>query len=591
MSDRTKAILLILFLTFVVYSNSLGGEFVSDDEYFVVKNVNVKSLRNIPDFFMNRSAVAFADLALDVYRPVTTLSYAIDYMFWKLDAFGYHVVNVLFHSFNAVLLCIFLYALFGDIWVALFASLFFALHPVETEVVAWISGRSSVLFLFFYLSAFLLYIRGKILPSLALFAVSLFSKEMAITLPALLVAYDIHFPDKEPLKLRIRIRKYIPYFVMAAVFILVRAFVLKRVSQCGWWGDNPYYTFLSMSVSFLDYLKMLVLPVNQCAFYITNVYTTVFHPKVLMGAALLAASLLSIPFVFKRSRRASFFICWFFITILPVSNIVPLKALMAERFLYIPSIGFCVLLAMALRKRKKMIAMAAAVSIVIIYGLLTMIRNEDWRDPVLLAKSIIKVSPQNPWGYSCLGSAYLGDERYADAEKALKKALALSRDYSSPKTALGFCYVKSGKYEEAIVLLTESLKVDPRNLETMNLLGVCYGSLKNYDEAVKLFEGSIAIDPTFVSAYLNLGATYEFRQEHGKAIAEYNRALSRSRGAQDKALLHVRIGDAYIKMKDTVKARAEYNTALSICGDKFDELKKVAASRLTRLDELQNPAK
>jgi len=588
-SDRTKAILLIFFLTLVVYSNSLGGEFVSDDEYFVVKNVNIKSLKNIPDFISNRSAVAFADLSLDVYRPVTTLSYAIDYFFWKLNTLGYHLVNVFFHSLNAILLCIFLYALFGDIWIAAFASLFFALHPVETEVVAWISGRSSVLFLFFYLSALLLYIRGKILPSLALFAVSLFSKEMAVTLPILLVAYDIHFPKIEPLKRKVY--RYVPYFLMVLGFILIRIFVLKRISQCGWWGNSPYHTFLSMSVSFLDYLKVLILPVDQCAFYITNVYTTVFHPKVLLGLSLLAVSLASIPLVFKRSKHASFFICWFFITILPVANIVPIRALMADRFLYIPSIGFCVILAMVLRKQKKTIAMAAAVSIVIIYGLFTVIRNEDWKDPILLAKSIIRVSPQNPWGYTCLGSAYLGDEKYAAAEKALKKALALSRDYSAPKTALGFCYIRSGKYEEAINLLKESLKSDPRNLETLNLLGVSYGSIKKYDEAIKEFENSIAIDPTFVNAYLNLGATYEFMQKHDSAIGEYNRALARSKNVQDVALLHVRIGDVYIKMKDFARARKEYDTSITLCGDKFKELAKVANSRITGLDKIQQSEK
>lgn len=581
MGDRTKAIFLILFLTLAVYSNSLGGEFVSDDEYFVVKNVNIRSLKNIPDFFSNRSAVAFTDLSFDVYRPVATLSYAVDYFLWKLNVFGYHLVNVLLHSFNAILLFIFLYALFGDIWIALFASLFFALHPVQTEVVSWISGRSSILFMLFYLSALLLYVRGKILPSLALFTVSLFSKEMAVTLPFLLVAYDIHFPNKEPV--RRRIYRYIPYFIAVAVFVLVRALVLKRVSQCGWWGDSPYHTFLSMSAVFLDYIKILILPVKQCAFYVTRICTTISDPKAMLGLALLLASLGSVPLIFRRSRKISFFVCWFFITILPVSNIVPLKALMAERFLYIPSIGFCVILAAMLKKQRRQIATAAAVSIIIIYGFLTVIRNEDWRSPVRLAKSIIKVFPHNTWGYSCLGSAYLGDGNYAEAEKALKKAIALSDDYPTPKTALGFCYIQYERYEEAADLLTQSLGMDPRNLDTMNLLGVCYGSLKRYDESIRQFENSIAIDPTFTAAYLNLGATYEAMKEHQKAIDSYKRALVRLRGAQDLALLHMRIGDAYARANDPAMARKEYLTAISICGNDFKESIKAANSRLSHL--------
>ena len=94
MTIRSKAVLLILFLSVIVYSNSLGGEFVYDDEYFVIKNITIRNLANIPQFFTSRNAVAFSALAEDVYRPIATLSYAFDYFFWKLNVFGYHLVNL-----------------------------------------------------------------------------------------------------------------------------------------------------------------------------------------------------------------------------------------------------------------------------------------------------------------------------------------------------------------------------------------------------------------------------------------------------------------------------------------------------------------
>ncbi len=123
-----------------------------------MKNINIRNLENFFSFFTNPAAVAFAELAEDVYRPITTASYAIDYFLWKLDTFGYHLTNVLFHSFNAILLFIFLYAVFADLFFALVASLLFVSHPVQTEVVSWISGRASVLFLFFYLSSLIFYV-------------------------------------------------------------------------------------------------------------------------------------------------------------------------------------------------------------------------------------------------------------------------------------------------------------------------------------------------------------------------------------------------------------------------------------------------
>jgi tetratricopeptide (TPR) repeat protein len=263
---------------------------------------------------------------------------------------------------------------------------------------------------------------------------------------------------------------------------------------------------------------------------------------------------------------------------------------MAERFLYIPSIGFAALLAMLLGRRKKAAMLALAVSIVVTYSILTMARNEDWKDPVFLAKSIIRVSPQNEWGYMCLGGAYLGDDRYAEAEKAFKKAIALAGDYSSPKTGLGVCYLNLGKYEEAIKLFKESLSLDLRDVDTISSLGVCYGKLKRYGEAIKQFKDAIAVNPTFVAAYLNLGATYEAMSDLKEASEVYKTALQKIKSPQDIALIHVRIGDVYLKTNKFTEAGEEYRKAVSICGGKFPELEKIALSRfdnITRSEKKQ----
>ncbi len=594
--DRVKALLLIFFITVTIYSNSLGGRFVYDDEYFVVKNITLRNLDNIPSFFYNRSANAFADLSQDVYRPVTTITYAVDYALGKLNTFGYHLVNVLLHSFNAMLLFLFLYLVFGNIPLALMTSLFFACHPVQTEVVSWISGRASVLFLFFYLSALIFYVlflrRSKkqyFIYSLVLYAFSLFSKEMAVTLPLVLIVYDLHFLRRDNDSLRSKICRYLPYFILTAFFIFIRAVVLKRVSQCDWWGGSPYNTFFTMSRVMIDYVKVLLVPVKLCAYRIIDISVSVAETRVLASLALLAISAAAIPFIFRASRRVSFAICFFFITMLPVSNIVPLKALMAERFLYLPSIGFCLCLALAVERigrtgvfNKKRVFVTSLIAFIIIlfYSSRTMIRNEDWKDAVTISKSIVAVSPLNPWGFTSLGTAYLEEEKYGEAVKSLKKAIALSRDYVSPKNALGFCYLKMDRYDDAIQFLKEALRLKPGDLEVINSLAVAYASQKKYEEAIKYLEESIRLEPSYVHAYLNLGSVYEHRREFDKALTEYRRVAQNTNSAQEIAISYIRIGDTYIKLGLKDKAREYYNKARDMCGRGLEELRKVAVDRM-----------
>jgi len=593
---KLKAILLIFCVVIIVYSNSLGGEFIFDDDYFILRNVNIRNLENMPSFFSNRSATAFTGLSEDVYRPLTTVTFALNYFFGKVNPFGYHLVNVLFHAFNAILLFLFLYMLFGNIPLALFASLFFACQPVQTEVVSWISGRSSVLFFFFYLLALIFYVRFRqgarkkdFIYSILFCAFSLFSKEMAVTLPFVLIACDMHFFRDGTL--RNRISRYAPYFALLIFFLVSRSVTLERVSQCGWWGGSPYYTFLTMARVIIDYIKLLIWPARLCAFYTVDISRSMAELSVAASLGLLILLAASLPFIFKRSRRASFAICFFFISLLPVSNIIPLKALMAERFLYLPSVGFCLLLALCIERlgaiklkgiveNGRGVAGLLAVAVVIAYSARTVARNEDWRDMMILTRSIIAVSPMNPWAYNALAAAYLSQGKNEEALKPLRKAIEFSTDYSSPRSAMGFAYRELGRLDESLKALKEAVAMNPDSLEAINSLGVTYAQMKRYDEAAKEFESAIKLSPYYIDAYLNLGATYERLQQWDKAIEVYGMIAKRTNSIQDIAISYVRIGDAYFRTKRQEKAKEYYNKALALCGNGLEALKKVVQGRL-----------
>ena len=577
---KLKAALLIFFATLIVYSNSLGGEFAWDDEYFVVKNSRIRTLDGIASFFTNPSTAAFGGLAKDIYRPITVLSYALNYRFSGLDAFGYHLINVLIHSFNAILLFLLLYYLFNDLSIAFFASLLFACHPVQTEVVSWISGRSSILALFFYLISLICYVKRYRIFSIFAFALALFSKEMAVTLPLVLILYDIHFGEKT--KWKNKAFGYLPYFILTALFIIARSVLLNKVSQTGWWGGSPYHTFLTMSKVMVSYLKILAAPIKLCAFYSIRPSQSITAAGVAPSVGILILIFGALPFIYRRSKELSFAVLWFFVTILPVSNIVPLKALMAERFLYIPSIGLILAAVLIIKRlsKKTVVAALVASTLVAAYSLRTIARNEDWKDAVHISESIVKIDPMNSWGLTSLGSAQMEKGDYENALRSLKKAVAVSPDYSSARNALGFYYLERGSYADAAGEFEAGIKLDPDDAEMPNSLGIAYANLKKYEDAEKQFKAALEKSPAFVTAYLNLGALYETKKEYEKALAEYNKVLSKTKTRSESAFAHIRIGDVYKKTGQTERAKEFYRKVVKVCGDDLHEAKKAAEERL-----------
>jgi tetratricopeptide (TPR) repeat protein len=354
-------------------------------------------------------------------------------------------------------------------------------------------------------------------------------------------------------------------------------------------------------------------PSGLNAFRVSGVVTSIADPRAVFSLAVLAAVFAALPFAYRHARGISFAVWWFFITLLPVSNIVPIRAVMAERFLYLPSIGFCLLAAICIERigligsgkgdkpgaepaagekaapacgRLSVFARMAAVSVtavlIIACSARTMIRNEDWKDAVSITRSILKIDPLNPWAFTSLGAAYSGQERHQEAVKPLLKAIALSGTYFAPRNILGFSYLEMGRFDEAIKVLEGALKINPDSLEALNSLGVAYASVGRYKDAVKQFERSIKIDGTFANAYVNLGTTYDRMGRPDKALEAYGMVESITRSKQDIAIACIRMGDVYMKTGRRDRAREYYAKAAGLCGRGMDELKRIAVERQRR---------
>ncbi len=379
-------------------------------------------------------------------------------------------------------------------------------------------------------------------------------------------------------------------------FILTRSILVGEVGQFSGWGE-PYHVFLTMLKVVVDYIKILFLPVTLCAVgYDISISKSILEPSVLVSAGILAVILVSLPFMYRRFRVIAFSILLFMITLLPVLNIIPIKALEAERFLYLPSLGFCVFIAFiisAADKRFKRplvkngprIAIVIAFALIAFYALRTSARNNDWVDEITIGRKTVEARASGAWGITTVGQNYLESDNYKEAIKYLEKAVFQAPEYDLAYNLLGTAYFKTGRYRDAAMAFTKALRINRSSSVPMhNMLGVSYASLKRYDDAEKQFKLAIREDPSFVNAYLNLGRLYEMRGDYPGALKQYLRgAVYSCKNSYLAAVIYIRIGDLYAKTNEAPRAREYYLKAKKAIGAENKGLQNLIETKLNTL--------
>ncbi|MFQ5953195.1 MAG: tetratricopeptide repeat protein, partial [Candidatus Omnitrophota bacterium] len=557
-------ILLIISIGIIVYSNSLGNDFVWDDETFIIMNDYIKNLSFAPLYFTSRYALASGDLAHENYRPFLPLSYAIDYFVWKLDPMGYHLTNLVFHVLNALLLFYVVILITKDRYIAFFSSLIFLTHPVQTEAVTWISGRADVMFLFFFLSSFILYIKygnsGKLFFysfSLLSFIFALFSKEMAASLLFVFILYDWLYGKEK--RLGPRVIAYFPFLLVLGLYILIRFAILGRFAQTGYWTGDFYTTFLSMLKGVMYYIKVLLYPVGLCADHLTfPISRSIKDPLILFSLFVIMALLALSFFLAKRMKNVSFSILLFFITLAPVANIIPIKILIAERFLYLPLAGFAVLVAAIVRffyikfSGKPVIKyplLVFSAALIFVYSSLTLARNHDWADEVVFNEKIIEVYPDNPRAHYNLAFALMrreGDLRRSHEE--LKKTIQIMPEHYRARMLLASQYVYAGRPEDAINELKRVIEIKPELSDAYKRLAYVYEMQEKYDNALGQYERLLAWDPLDLEANAGIANLYALRGEEERSTQAYKQILSKEelyRGRPQYAVVYLELGSVY----------------------------------------------
>ncbi len=502
-------ILVVIFLlTIVAYSKSLQGDFVWDDIPQIVDNPYIKDLSNIPYFF-KKGVWAASRLGLEsnpYYRPVVLSSIALDYKLWKLNPAGYRITNLLLHLILIYLVYLFSFMLLKDRPAALLSSALFGLFPPDTEVVAWISGRTDMIAGIFLISAFILH-NKKIYLSLILFILSLLSKETSSVLPLIIWAYGIVNGEKPYNALKATI----PYLIILLLYLFFRIIIFE--------GSN-----LGMSLSLSNFILLLKAILHYMRFFILP-WPVVFIPNqafpdtLLMDIAGAIVFSCLILFLLKKQKWITLFLLsWIFLTLLPslLTLFNPMINTIAYRFLYLPSVGYAMLAGLfimnALRGSRRYIRFAflsIASVILVLYSMIVYISGYNYMSTISLWENSLRYFPDSYFAHASIG--FFLDHEPERQIYHLRKAIEL--DPSAPiigniYIALGTAFGRTGDYTSARGYLLKGIEKSITNSARSvgyNSLGNIYYLEGNLPQAMAMYKKAIEIDDMNKEAYFNLG--------------------------------------------------------------------------------------
>jgi Flp pilus assembly protein TadD len=579
-TDR-KIALFLLVLTLLVYVRAAWFPFISyDDNLYITQNHTVQQ-----GLTWSGLAWAFTTLHAANWHPLTWLSLMLDVQLFGLRPGALHMVNVLFHAVNAVLLFLILVRTTGARWRSAFVAALFALHPLHVESVAWVAERKDVLSVFFGLLAIWAYVRYAERPELSrylwailFFILSLLSKPMLVTMPFLLLLLD-YWPlcrisgsfmprhgdarSMPAVTIRRALLEKIPLLALSALSSIVTVVAQKR-------GDT---IDLSLSlgvrlanavVGYMRYLGKTFWPGSFAVFYP--------HPgsSLPMWQAVGAFSLLLLitVFVVLRLRRSPWLGVgwfWFMGTLIPVIGLIQAGAQsIADRYTYIPLIGIFIMIAWEVphllkgaRLGTRTLGIASVLVIAVLAGL-TWRQLGFWRSDETLFRHALSVTDNNCVALASLAEALLrkGDTGDAygyfqktlrlcpndeqswynlgvlqkdrgelpEAEYSFREALRLKPKYIMAWSNLCAVYLASGRVPEAIDALLEATRLAPRDALIQFNLGSVYGKAGRFAEAADAYRKAVQLKPDYADAWNNLGIAYKNLGRISEAAAAFLRA-------------------------------------------------------------------
>lgn len=563
---RRAAIAVLLVAAFAVgaYLHTFYYPFQFDDHLYVI------------DYNRNNGLAAF----WPPYgtRYVTYLSFAINYRLGGLSTFGYHLTNLLIHIANGLLVCLFtvltlktprmkkaISGEFPGFHVGIIAALVFTAHPVQTEAITYISQRFASLATLFYLLAITLYLSWRLSSgggkrvlayagALACTLIAQKTKEISFTLPFMVVFFELVFFEG-PYRSARRLLPLLP-FISAALIIPLTIFGVDisitgapgsvgegiRHAQLVDLANLSRYDYLMTQFRVVvTYLRLLVLPVGQTLDYDYPMYTSLLAPPVLFSflflLGLFALSVYGFAWSFIRKnayiRLACLGAIWFFVTISVESSVIPIKDVIFEHRLYLPSVGAAITFSSLAfyavsrlgrpgREPFTMAAVALVLFVAVPLAAASRMRNSVWRDEVSLHEDTVSKSPEKERAHYNLAWAYQRNGQLDKAVSEYEKVLRLKPDKDKAYYNLALIYQGRGQDDKALRHFMEAARLSPSTSSTAWYnMGLIYWSRKDVQAAIRAYNEAIRADPANEDAHYNLAWTYQSTGDNRMAVVHY----------------------------------------------------------------------
>jgi len=603
-------ILLVFLLALVIYFPTVKYDFVLDDNFLITGNEQLTTPSGTLGYFSRGvwdgiESTGQMKPRSNIYRPLLMVGYALDRAIFGLNPGWYHFINILMHAVVCALVMTFIYQLLGfwqqlmpnRIEIALVSGILFAVHPIHIEAVSWISGRAEVLAGLFLMSSLCCYLRYHqkgilrwLLFSMMFFSFALMSKESAIAgiLFIFLIELSINswrFPyvfrgrindlpshkagEDKSKKIDKSTVGLVSIAIVTVVYLLIRIAVFGRLGPVPegqfFFGETVLTRFFTMSEVFVDYFRKLLIP--WPLFIVYGDYTPIpiartLTPQVLGSIAITIAIPVIAIWARKWVSSVAFAIGWLYLALLPVSQIMPFGALMGERFLYIPSVGYCFLLALLLAHVFNIrIRRYVQVGLVSTYLIMTFVHNPVWASERTLWDYSVTIHPDDHIAHYNRGVCMVKDKEYSNAILEFETALQLKPTMASAHTNLGVEYQRIGQIEKAFDCYRKALMLDPLLPETHYNLGNLYLEMGQIHKAIQEYRETIRIQPKFVQARTNLA--YVYYSEGNFSIAE---KILKSVLNDNPRLIEAYniLGAVYIKQRKLDKGLDQFNRILEI---------------------------
>ncbi|XP_075456584.1 protein O-mannosyl-transferase TMTC3-like [Ascaphus truei] len=620
-----KEIAILLGVVSICYWNSLFCGFVFDDVSAILDNKDLHPSTSLKKLFQNDfwGTPMSEERSHKSYRPVTVLTFRLNYLFSELNAVSYHFLNLILH---AVVCVIFLKVckLFLDTRTSQIAALLFAVHPIHTEAVTGVVGRAELLSSIFLLAAFLFYTKSKgpdnsivwtpIAVAVFLVAIATLCKEQGITVVGICCVYEVFIaqgytlPELVDTTVQLLLGKAsIPYSILQTLLklivltfstlllVVIRVQVIQSQLPVFTRFDNPAAVSSTPARQFtFNYLLpvnawLLLNPSDLCCDWTMGTIPLVESVLDIRNLATLTffgvlgyLMVFSVRYSGDSSKTVLMALCLIILPFIPASNLFfPVGFVVAERVLYVPSMGFCILVAHGWRKlsnksRLRKLSWICLALVLFTHAMKTFNRNWDWESEYTLFMSALKVNKNNAKLWNNVGHALENEKNYARALRFFKQATQVQPDDIGAHMNVGRTYKNLNRSKEAeeSYLIAKSLmpqvipgkkyaaRVAPNHLNVyINLANLIRANESRLEEADQLYRQAISMRPDFKQAYISRGELLLKMNKPLEAKEAYVKALELDRMNAD---LWYNLAIVYIELKDPTEALKNFNQALEL---------------------------